>query len=243
MFGLFKKKKKVPSVFPFKVDVHSHLLPGIDDGVKSWEESLMILTEFCELGYEKVITTPHIFQDHYPNSPETILPKLRELKDLVKKEGLPLEVEAAAEYYLDETFLSKLNSEEHLLTFGDNYLLFETPFINKPSFLIDAIFQISAKGYKPVLAHPERYNYMYDDKHIIDELLSRNVLMQININSLAGYYSKQSKKFAEKLIDAGAVSFIGSDCHNLRHLGVIKEAVGTNYFAKLESLTLLNNTL
>lgn len=242
MLGLFKKKNK-PSVLPLKIDVHSHLLPGIDDGVSSWEESLEILREFIELGYKKVITTPHVLSDYYPNTPAIILEKLTELRGLIEEQNLPIEVEAAAEYFLDETFLHKLENNEQLLSFGNNYLLFETSFINKPNFLIDAIFKISAQGYKPVMAHPERYIYLLDNPELIDELLDRDVYLQLNINSLTGYYSKKSKKFAKKLIDRKCISFLGSDCHNKRHLSVIKEASFLKSFQKITQQKLLNNTL
>ncbi|MDN5216226.1 capsular biosynthesis protein [Fulvivirgaceae bacterium BMA12] len=242
VFSLFKKQVAA-SVLPLTIDVHSHLLPGIDDGVESWEESLLILEELINLGYHKVITTPHVLSDHYPNTPEIILSKLRELKQLVEENNLSIEVEAAAEYFLDETFLNNLENNEKLLTFGDNYLLFETSFINKPTFLIEAIFKISSQGYKPVLAHPERYIYMQENPKLVDELVEREVFLQLNINSLTGYYSKGAKKFAEKLIDKNYISFLGSDCHNERHLAVIKEACGMKYFKKITQLNLLNNTL
>ncbi len=242
MLGLFKKKIK-PSVLPLKVDIHSHLLPGIDDGVNNWGEAIFILKEFINLGYEKVITTPHVLADYYPNTPAIILGKLEELKKIVREQHLPIEVEAAAEYYLDESFIAKLENNEQLLTFGNNYLLFETSFINKPNFLIDAVFKISANGYKPVLAHPERYNYLLDDPGLVDELLDRGVYLQLNINSITGYYSKRSKKFAEKLVEKNRISFLGSDCHNERHLSVIKEAAQMKYFHKITDQNLLNNTL
>lgn len=242
VFRLFKKKVAA-SVLPLKVDVHSHLLPGIDDGVDTWEESLYILEELIKIGYNKVITTPHVMSDHYPNTPEIILGKLHELRHLIRQHGLPVEVEAAAEYYLDETFLTNLENNGKFLTFGDNYLLFETSFINKPTFLIEAVFKISAHGYKPVLAHPERYIYIQENMKILEDLLERDVLMQLNINSLTGYYSKAARKLAEKLIDNNYISFLGSDCHNERHLAVIREAYSMKYFKKATQLDLRNYTL
>ena len=237
------KRKTAASVLPLTVDVHSHLLPGIDDGVESWDESLFILQELTNLGYNKVITTPHVIADHYPNTPEIILSKLRELKDLIAEHGLAVEVEAAAEYFLDEAFLQNLDNNKKFLTFGDKYLLFETSFINKPNFLVDAVFKISAQGYKPVLAHPERYIYMQENPQIVEDLLTRDVLLQVNISSLTGYYSKGARKMAEKLIDGNQVSFLGSDCHNQRHLSVLREASATKYFKRATRLNLRNNTL
>ena len=197
----------------------------------------------ANLGYNKVITTPHVLSDHYPNTPEIILKKLYELRSLTEQHGLSIKVEAAAEYFLDETFLSKLENNDKFLTFGNNYLLFETSFINKPNFLIEAVFKINAHGYKPVLAHPERYIYIQENLEILEDLLERDVLLQININSLTGYYSKGARKLAEKLIDNNYISFLGSDCHNQRHLAVTREACGMKYFKKATQLDLLNYTL
>ena len=133
MFGFFKKSKS-PIKLPFQVDIHSHLLPGLDDGVKSFKESIYIFKILQQLGYRKVITTPHVMHDHYPNTPEEILVKTSELKKILEKEKINISIEAAAEYYLDEHFVKKLSDNEKLLTFNKNHLLFETSFINKPVF-------------------------------------------------------------------------------------------------------------
>ncbi|MDN5203874.1 capsular biosynthesis protein [Fulvivirgaceae bacterium BMA10] len=242
MISLFKKKKDI-SVSPLTVDVHSHLLPGLDDGVQSMDESIAILSEMSEIGYEKVITTPHVIADHYPNTPETIYKSLRELREKIKEVGLNIQVQAAAEYYLDDHLLEKLENNDALLTFGDNYLLFETSFINQPSFLVEAVFKISALGLKPVLAHPERYLYLQQNESLLSELLDRGVHLQINLNSLTGYYSKPARKFAEKLIERGQVSFIGSDCHNSKHMESLKRATQMRYFEKATNQGLLNNML
>lgn len=239
-----KKKDTRQNVHPLAVDIHSHLLPGIDDGAKTIEESLDLLYQFEGLGYKKVITTPHVIHDFYPNTPAIIRQKLTEVQEAAAKNGLSIKVEAAAEYYLDEYFYALLDKPKELLTFGPNYILFETGFINQPAILFDAIFKMKSAGLQPVFAHPERYTYVQGNYPLAAEVVERGALLQININSLTGYYSPAVKKTAEKLIDDNMVSFLGSDLHNERHMEVLKgSAINKKHFDKLLSQNLLNNSL
>ena len=244
--SLFKKKKKESSSV-LSVDIHSHLLPGLDDGVKTYDESMEIINEMMGLGYKKIITTPHIMQDQFNNSAETILPKLEELRELVRKEGMDVELEAAAEYYMDDGFISMLEDPSHeMLSFGKDkkYLLFETSYINEPAFLTKAIFEIiTKKNLIPVMAHPERYVYLQNKPELISTLVERQVLFQININSMGGYYSKSAQKLADRFIKKGLVSFLGSDCHNMKHLENHKTSRQTAAFKKIVGTKLLNNSL
>lgn len=243
MWDFFKKSKKKQTVSPLKVDIHSHLLPGLDDGAQSMVDSLELLQHFEALGYQKVYTTPHIMSDFYRNTPEGIRKKLEELRQAAREEHIQVEIEAAAEYYLDEVFYEQLDRPEELLTFGDNYILFETGFINQPAILLEALFKIQSQGLKPVFAHPERYAYLQGNYRMAAELAERGALLQINLNSLVGYYSPMAKKTAEKLIDDGLVSFVGSDMHNSKHMDALHDAINTKYFDKLLTQDLLNNSL
>lgn len=225
------------------MDIHSHLLPGIDDGSGSLEESLELLGHFHDMGYRKIITTPHIMSDFYPNTPAIIRQKLKELQEAVKLQQLDIEISAAAEYFLDEQLYAQLDQPEQLLTFGKNYLLFETGFINQPVILFDAIFKMQSQGLKPVFAHPERYAYIQGNYRMAQEIVDRGALLQLNLNSLTGYYSPMAKKTAEKLIDDGLISFAGSDLHNIRHMESLSGAINKKYFDKLLALDLLNNSL
>jgi len=225
------------------VDVHSHLIPGIDDGAKTMTDSLDILQQMSDLGYQKVITTPHVMHDFYPNTSQDILKRVQVLQQRVDAVGIDLEVEAAAEYYLDEHFIKLLDQKSDLLTFGDNYLLFETSFLNEPAYMRQGIFKIISNGMKPVLAHPERYLFLQNNPEIIEDLVQRGLLLQVNTISLSGYYSKEARKLAENLIDKKMVSFLGTDCHNAKHLKAMVETIETRYFAKAMRLPLLNNFL
>ncbi len=228
---------------PVQVDIHSHLLPGIDDGSADLEESLKLVKELIALGYKKIITTPHIMGDFYKNTPEIVASKLDELKKYLKANGVEIDIEAAAEYYLDEWFLEKLKSPKPLLTFGNNYLLFETSYINEPSHLTEAIFEMRTREYRPVLAHPERYIYLYSDFNKFKEIYDKGVLFQININSLSGYYSQAAQKFAMKLIENNMVDFIGTDCHGLRHIDVLKKTMQHKAYKKVLKSRIINNNL
>jgi len=221
--------------------MHSHLLAALDDGVKTPEEALEIIQQFYRLGYRKLITTPHIMSDYYRNDPAGIKAKLTELRSRLAQQNIPMEMEAAAEYYLDEELILKVENKEKLLTFGNNYLLFETNFLNEPYQLNDFIFKVITQGYKPILAHPERYGYMTLEK--AEELHDRGVLLQINIPSLIGFYSKPIQRLAIKLIEKGWVDMLGSDCHTSLHMQVMEEAIQDKNFRKAVDLPLLNNSL
>lgn len=227
MFGLFKKNKKLEIPVDLSVlncDVHSHFIPGIDDGAKTMEDSLSLITSMYEKGYKKVITTPHIMSDYYRNTPEIILGGLEKVRAALKENNIPIEIEAAAEYYLDFDFERKLN-EEKLLTFGDNYLLFEISYMNAPANLEHLIFQMQSKGYKPIMAHPERYNYWHKDFSKYEKIIEKGVPLQLNINSLTGCYSESTKHIAAKLIEKNMISFLGSDCHHVGHIELMDKVV------------------
>lgn len=242
MFNWFEKKKTLQDQPILKVDIHSHLLPGIDDGVRSLEEAEQLILKFKELGYTKLITSPHV-HELYRNSTQTILNKLSELKLYLEDKEITMHIEAIAEYSLDEWLLEKVGNHEPLLTFHRNYLLFETNFFSDPLVLNDFIFQISSQGYKPVLAHPERYMYLIDNKNRIEDLLARGVLFQLNTLSLAGMYGPIVEKLSKFLIDQQYVHFMGSDCHNLQHMVALQRAQKSKYYIKALSLPLINYSL
>jgi protein-tyrosine phosphatase len=226
-----------------RCDLHSHFIPGIDDGAKRMEESIAMLRKFSAFGYKKIITTPHVMSDAYRNSPEIILDGLAKLRVALKSANIPIEIDAAAEYYLDYDF-EKLVEEKKLLTFGKNHVLFELAFINPPDSLMSVIFKLITNGYKPVLAHPERYSFWHHSFNKYEELIEKGVLFQLNINSLTGHYSHQVKSIAERMIDQNMISFLGSDCHHDGHIELMKKAVYEKSLHKLiESGKLLNSRL
>jgi protein-tyrosine phosphatase len=244
-FDLFKKSKPDDPVDlgTLRVDMHSHFIPGIDDGAKTMKDSMELITTMAELGYRKVITTPHIMGDFYRNTPEIINTGLEQVRREIKNAGLTIEIEAAAEYYFDFELEKKLD-EEKLLTFGDNYLLFEVSYMNAPDNLDGIIFRMQTRGYKPVLAHPERYPYWFRDINNFERLKDKGVLFQLNINSLTGYYSPATAKMAETMIEKGWYEFAGTDTHHTGHLELLRKVRSAPPLRKLmESGKLLNDTL
>lgn len=209
-----------------KTDLHSHLIPGIDDGSKSMEESLIMLRKFSELGFQKVITTPHVMSDYYKNNPEIILGGLEKVRAAILNEGIPIQIEAAAEYYLDH-HLDELIEKQELLTFGDKHVLFELSFVDEPPRIKDTIFNLVTQGYKPILAHVERYPYFMNKWETLEDFKRRGCLLQLNINSLSGQYGPHVKKMAEQVIEKDMIDVIGSDCHHLGHLNMI-DSLRTN---------------
>ncbi|MFD2719725.1 tyrosine-protein phosphatase [Hymenobacter monticola] len=229
-------------------DMHSHLLPGLDDGAETVEHSLDLLRALRALGYRKLVMTPHIMGDFYKNTPEGIRAALQLMREAATAAGLTdVELSCAAEYYLDEFLGRKLADGTEMLTFGGEkrYLLFETSYMNEPLNLYEIIFEMKSQGYRPVLAHPERYTYLYGRFAEIEKMRrDYDVLLQVNLNSLAGYYSPGAKKVAEQLIDGGLVDFVGTDTHHLRHTDtLLRRTVPQPYLEKLLKLPLLNNTL
>jgi protein-tyrosine phosphatase len=226
-----------------EVDMHSHLIPGIDDGSKSMEESLELIKRLSSYGLRKVITTPHIMSEYYKNTPEIISMGLEDLRKAVKAEGISIEIEAAAEYYMDEILLEKIKDGERLLTFGENYILVETGFINKPQMLLETMFQLELSGYKPILAHPERYQYLLADKGLLGDLVDRNILFQVNLLSLTGFYSKPVKDFAESLLERDLVKFLGTDCHNVRYLDMLETLPKHKPYSQIKQVSWMNTSL
>jgi tyrosine-protein phosphatase YwqE len=237
-----KSNRTTEGILPF-IDIHSHLLPGLDDGVQTFEESEAVIIRFQKLGYKKLITTPHVMSDFFRNSNEIILSKHQELKQHLSSKEIDIEIQPSGEYYLDEELIRKIETGVPLLTFGKNYLLFETNFMNEPLNLKDFIFLATTKGYKLILAHPERYLFIQSNFSKAEDLLNRGVLFQLNISSISGYYSKAAQVVAQKLIDKGWVHFLGSDCHNMQHIQLLEETRNSKYFQKAISLPLLNNSL
>lgn len=241
----FKSKRTVlKQDIKLKVDIHAHLIPGIDDGAKTMDDSIALIVKLKSLGYQKLIITPHIMGHRYKNNANNIKEAFDRLQLEVNQRAIDIKLEVAAEYYLDEDFMTLLNNKD-LLIFGDNYLLFETSYTVQPINLFEAINQINFKGYKAVLAHPERYIYMQRDIKIYEMLKkSTKVLFQVNLNSLEGYYGKEAQKIAQHLIRNGWVDFLGSDTHHMKQLDILQKVKKSSYLKDMfNNNYILNNTL
>jgi len=245
MLRWFLKKKEgelAPLDFSvLRTDIHSHLIPGIDDGSGDMETTISLIKEMEKLGFSKIITSPHVMSDSYKNSSEIILKGLANVRAELKKQEINMKIDAAAEYYLDYDFEQKIGLER-LLTFGANYLLVELSFLEAPKNLLNVIFKLQLEGYKVVLAHPERYQYFQMRDY--EDLVDRGVFLQMNWLSLIGYYSPEIKCKSESLIAQNMISFVGTDCHNMQHAELYKGCQTKKAWHDLyNSGKLLNSTL
>lgn len=221
-------------------DMHSHLIPGIDDGAKTLDDSLELIRRMHEMGYRKFITTPHIQHEYFKNTPEIIRAGLTKVREALREKNIPVEIEVAAEYLIDDGFEGKVASG-NLMTFGDKYVLVELSYFNPHPNLKTFIFNLQVDGYKVILAHPERYTYWFDDMAKFEDLKDRGVFFQVNLVSLAGYYPDPVKKFAEKLIEKGMIEFVGSDMHNKNYMAALERSLQEKSLLRLiESGRLMN---
>ncbi|MBC6491010.1 tyrosine-protein phosphatase [Flavihumibacter stibioxidans] len=224
MFSIFRRNKPSSRIdlSGIGTDMHSHLLPGIDDGSPDTDTSLELIKGLEELGFRNFITTPHVLWDLYRNTDETIGQAGDELKLAAERAGRSLQLSAAAEYMMDDHFTEMLRNKVPLRTLAQNFVLVEFSFVSLPFDWKQVFFDLQIQGYIPVLAHPERYNYLSAQPSIFREIADMGVLLQVNLNSLTGYYGKPALQLAQWLIKQNLVSFLGSDLHHQRHLEALR---------------------
>lgn len=238
MFSIFKKKFFLQDLLEGAVDIHNHILPGIDDGASEIKDSLALIEKFGEMGVKNFIATPHVMNDYYPNTPETIGNALSKLKAaLAEANKNDVNITAAAEYMMDHSFMELLEKEP-LLCLNQNLVLVEMSYFQPPINLNEILFKLQTSKYKPVLAHPERYAYYHSKKLAkYNELKQRGCYFQLNILSLIGHYGSNIQEAALMLLDNDMFDFIGSDTHQLRHLEKLSAAkISEKRFHKLKPL-------
>lgn len=245
MLSIFKKFKRETLDFSsLETDMHSHLIPGIDDGAKTIDKSIAYIKGLKKLGFQRVITTPHIMGEHYPNTPQIIEEGLCVLKNALLKEQIDIEITAAAEYFIDDYFIELLDSDEPLLTLPGNRLLIEFSTFAPPANFFDILFRLKTKGYYPILAHPERYVYYVNQFEIFKEFKKKGCILQLNLLSLVGHYGVVQKKLAQKLMEAQLIDFAGTDLHHGGHLETLKKVLNNRQVQRyLKSYPFLNKEL
>jgi tyrosine-protein phosphatase YwqE len=234
MFSFFKKEtsSEHKGYFPITTDIHSHILPGIDDGSPDLETSINLIKGLIDLGITKSIATPHIISDLYRNTPETINAALNLIRNELKVQGINFEISAAAEYMMDTYFLELLQNKASLLTISENIILTEFSYASMPDEPSKISFEIQIAGYKPILAHPERYPYYYKNYKMYNKLSDLGFLLQVNLLSLTGYYGKEAAKAAKYMLDNNLVAYLGTDLHHDRHLAALNDERNTKEFYK-----------
>lgn len=221
-------------------DIHSHLIPGIDDGSPDMDTSLALLKELEMLGYKKIITTPHVKTEYFQNDVTKLDDLCERLRRAARFEGIKLDIEVGAEHLLDEGVNQRIKNGQ-FKTFGDNYLLVELPFMFPPFGLDGYIFELQLAGYKLILAHPERYLYWLNDFNQFIRLKDSGVLFQVNIISLGNYYGKDVYNLAKKLIDNNMVELLGTDTHSAKHIEAVRKSCSSSLLKKLlESGRIIN---
>lgn len=246
MLSFFKSKSLLKDLIPDNyIDIHSHLLPGIDDGAQTFEDSLRLIKALQGFGTTQIITTPHIFQNFWENNSQNITANEEATRKELQKNNLSIPMRAAAEYMMDDSFV-KLFQSGALLTLKDNYVLVEMSYINAPIQLYSILFDLQVAGYIPVLAHPERYVFYHHNFEEYNKLINAGCLLQLNLLAVVGYYGEGIAKIAEKLLQNGMYSFVGSDVHHNNHIAAfeqkiklkdpipLKEAIANNEFFRIE---------
>ncbi|NND78029.1 MAG: capsular biosynthesis protein [Flavobacteriales bacterium] len=224
-------------------DVHSHLIPAIDDGSKSIEDSVNMIIRFKKLGFKKLITTPHVMSDFYRNTAVNITEGKNNVNKELDERKINMSLEASAEYYLDDDLERKIENKE-ILPIHSKYILFELPFISEPLNLGQAIFKMQSHGLTPILAHPERYTFWHSDKEKYQKMRDKGVLLQLNLNSLGGFYSPDVRAISEWMVDNDLVDMVGTDCHRIDHLDFLEHRTSRMpYCHKLLEKDLLNKIL
>ncbi|MEL7222210.1 MAG: CpsB/CapC family capsule biosynthesis tyrosine phosphatase [Bacteroidota bacterium] len=232
MFNFFKKIPPLSSFNFLGLDLHSHLLPGIDDGAPDIGTSLTLIKELQSMGFERLITTPHIMADLYPNTPEIIQAKLTEVRQALDAAGVKMKIDAAAEYLMDEAFGEKIKAG-NLLTLPGKRVLVEMSFISEPPYLGEYLFKLGTAGYKVILAHPERYLFLRNQPQRYQDLKDQGVEMQLNLLSLTGYYGKPTYDNAVALLKGGLIDYLATDLHHERHAQNLERLLQDRKVSKL----------
>jgi len=222
MFDFFVKKKFLVDYLDGFTDIHNHILPGIDDGAKTVDESLGLIKGMGEIGISNFICTPHIMENYYPNTPESIKKSLEVLKKAMKEKNLTdVRISVAGEHMIDSNF-EHLLKQQAVMPLDQYYILIEMSYLQASINFEAAVEKIKSQNLFPIFAHPERYVFLQSNLKKYSHYKSQGLLFQLNFLSLSNYYGKEVKKIAFKLIEEGLIDFIASDLHNSNQLENLK---------------------
>jgi protein-tyrosine phosphatase len=223
LFDFLKKSSRTASTPTLpQVDMHAHILPGIDDGAATMEDSLAMIEGMYDLGYQHLIATPHIYKEFYPNTTAIIQEKLRLVREALTRKGLNIRLDSAAEYFLDDHF-DRLLQDDDIMVLPGGYVLVEMSFVAEHPNFRQTLFEMQMKGYKPILAHPERYPYLNQNIIALENLVDGGCRLQLNLLSLTGHYGKGPQLAAERLLKHKLISMVGTDAHNIQHVGLLSQ--------------------
>ncbi len=228
---IFGSKKEQVKLF-YNTDIHCHILPGVDHGSRSIEQSLDMLRAEQEMGISRVILTSHVTAVTFENTRETLMDAFLKLKDAVTDAGLEMDLYLSAEYRMDEYF-DKEYAADHLIPMPGNHILLENSFQQELMNLNDLLFDMQVKGYKTILAHPERYTYYSRRRKRYEELHNAGARFQINILSFTGYFGEEARESALWFAKNGMIDYLGSDMHNVKHAHIIMDYLNSKEWKKL----------
>lgn len=242
MFELFTKKE--PNILKYlNADVHTHLLPGVDDGVRDFETALSCINEMKRNGINKIYVTPHFQTHRFKNDEDDIKYRFDELQKQLGEYVSDIELQLAGEYLIDSGFEERLKTK-NLLAINNKYLLVEFSFNQSMLGMEELFFEIQMKGYEVILAHPERYHYLNQDSKLLNNLKEQGVYFQSNIMSFGGFYGSESMKRAYQYVDKGWINFLGTDIHGKKYRDALVDVCKKSKFQKLlKKNTFLNNQL
>ncbi|WP_149277109.1 tyrosine-protein phosphatase [Pareuzebyella sediminis] len=242
MFSFFRKKVFLIDHLEGFIDIHNHILPGIDDGAKTVADSIAMIKSFSEFGVEHFVATPHIMHNYYPNNAQSIYAALDNLKNALLAENLKhISIEASAEHMIDDNFETLLDSGK-VMPMKNDYLLVEMSYLQPPINFEEAIIKTVSNNYYPILAHPERYSFLRSRLQKYREYKKNGIYFQMNLLSLGDYYGKEVHRLLNELLDEDLIDFLASDIHNMVQINALKKITVSK--KNIERLfPIINNTI
>lgn len=226
------------------IDIHSHVIPAVDDGSASVEETFEMIKEAKQVGFTDIILTSHFLLNHYETEANELIFWKDKLQEVLNKQAINIKLHSGMEIYISNQ-MEELIKNKRLLTLANSrYMLMELPMGSTIQYLDHVLYFLESIGIKPIIAHPERYKCVQDDPDIVQEYKDKGALIQCNYASILGIYGNNAKKTVKKLLKSGYVDFLGSDCHKQKQIYTIipeaekkiKKIIGDLNFKKISTL-------
>ncbi len=227
------------------IDIHSHIIPNVDDGARSVEETFNILKEAQEAGFTDVILTSHFLLNYYETNAQELIFWKEKLQEVLKKQGTKINLHSGMEIYITNQMEELLEDKKILTLANSGYMLIELPLATNVKYFDYVVYYLEAKGIKPIIAHPERYKCVQKDPDIVEEYIEKGCLIQCNYGSIVNLYGREAEKTIKTLLKKNQVHFLGSDVHRengtyliiLDAIKKIRKIIGEN---KINEITTIN---
>ena len=227
------------------IDIHSHIIPNVDDGARSVEETFNILKEAQEAGFTDVILTSHFLLNYYETNAQELIFWKEKLREVLKKQGTKINLHSGMEIYITNQMEELLENKKILTLANSRYMLIELPLATNVKYFDYVVYYLEAKGIKPIIAHPERYKCVQKDPDIVEEYIEKGCLIQCNYGSIVNLYGREAEKTIKTILKKNQVHFLGSDVHRengtyliiLDAIKKIRKIIGEN---KINEITTIN---